>query len=217
MRYVPEDEEVEFIVTMKASDAWVGLTLGATPGQMVQMDDIVVFHADGEQSYVKDYLSIGYASPVEDVLQDYTDTSVDFDSADELVTVFVRRALDTGDALDFVFQLDTEFTVGYAYSSTSSEVSVKHGTEGNIAVTLNSDGTPLFGTMPSTDEDTGVDEDDEDDDDDVDGGDDDDDEDDEDDEGAGEIFESTENRGGDGAAALMISSLSIATALLSFL
>ena len=32
MRWVPEDEQVEFIVTMKAENAWLGLTLGATPG-----------------------------------------------------------------------------------------------------------------------------------------------------------------------------------------
>ena len=35
MRWVPEDEQVEFIIKMKAQDAWLGLTLGATPGKMV--------------------------------------------------------------------------------------------------------------------------------------------------------------------------------------
>ena len=47
MRYVKEDEQVEFIVTMPKSNSWVGLVLGATIGEMKADDDMVIFFGDG--------------------------------------------------------------------------------------------------------------------------------------------------------------------------
>ena len=66
MRYIEEDEQVEFIITMKESDAYVGLTLGATPGLMKSQDDMVLFFADGADSYYEDYISTGFGIPIKD-------------------------------------------------------------------------------------------------------------------------------------------------------
>ena len=50
MRYVEADEQVEFIITMKQSDAWVGLVFGGSPSTMNEGDDMVVFFANGANS-----------------------------------------------------------------------------------------------------------------------------------------------------------------------
>ena len=62
MRYVPEDEEVEFIVTMPSADVWFGIALGSD-GDMTEGTDMVLFVADGEQSASGDYVSEGYRDP----------------------------------------------------------------------------------------------------------------------------------------------------------
>ena len=131
MRWVPEDEQVEFIVRMKAQDAWLGLILGATPGKMIIRQDIIVFHAQGEQTHFKDYLCAGERTPVADLsndIHDHPDHSVEYDEASGMVTVFARRPLETTDKTDFVIQLDKQFILGYAYSGQSSDfmVSGKH-------------------------------------------------------------------------------------------
>ena len=98
MRYIEADEQVEFIVTMKESDAYVGLVLGATPGMMKSQDDMVIFFAKGAESYYEDYISTGFRAPIKDNVQNlaaHPDHSVDL--KDGVVTVFARRALDTGD------------------------------------------------------------------------------------------------------------------------
>ena len=121
-------------------------------------DDIVVFHADGADSYFKDYLSRGKRAPfLEDKqnLLDHPDHNVEVDDSNQLVTVFARRALDTGDSLDYVIQLDKEFNLGYAYNSKSTEISTIHEVQGTIPVTLNSDGSPLWGSMPTSNGDDG--------------------------------------------------------------
>ena len=66
MRYIEEDEQVEFIITLKQSDAYVGLVLGATPGMMTAQDDMVMFFADGTDSYYEDYISTGFSLPIKD-------------------------------------------------------------------------------------------------------------------------------------------------------
>ena len=116
---------------------------------MTARDDMVIFFADGADSYYEDYLSTGFGVPIKDNVQDigaHPNGSVEVDGS--VVTVFARRALDTGDATDFVIPLDTEFNLGYALGSSSKSVT-KHGTAGTVAVTLKSDGTPLWGKMPS--------------------------------------------------------------------
>ena len=65
--------------------------------------------------------------------------------------MFVRRALDTGDLdHDYVFQLDREFDIGYAYNDYANSFSwyTKHQWAGSVKVTLPSDGTPVWGTLP---------------------------------------------------------------------
>ena len=79
--------------------------------------------------------------------------------------MFVRRALDTGDANDYVFPLDQEFDMSYAYNDEANTMSwlTKHQVAGSFKVTLNSNGDPVLGSMPEPevhDEDHGDDKDD---------------------------------------------------------
>ena len=148
MRYLKDVDQVEFIVTMRATDMWVGLVLGGTPKVMTKEDDMVIFFANGADSTFGDYTSKGFGEPTEDGTKDllsHPDHNVDIDA--DTVTIFARRALDTSDSEDFVIPLDQEFNLGYAFKVGSSSL-VKHDTAKTIAVTLKSDGTPLFGTMP---------------------------------------------------------------------
>ena len=46
MRYVPEADQVEFIVNMKRSDNWLGLVLGQD--DMQEGGDMAIFFGDGE-------------------------------------------------------------------------------------------------------------------------------------------------------------------------
>ena len=46
MRYVPEADQVEFIVSMNKSDNWLGLVLGQD--DMKEGGDMAVFFGDGE-------------------------------------------------------------------------------------------------------------------------------------------------------------------------
>ena len=64
--------------------------------------------------------------------------------------MFVRRALDTGDEKDYVFPLDQEFDMGYAYHDSANEMgwTTKHQVAGSFKVTLNSNGDPVLGSMP---------------------------------------------------------------------
>ena len=77
--------------------------------------------------------------------------------------MFVRRALDTGDEKDYVFPLDQEFDLAYAYNDSANEMGwlTKHQVAGSFKVTLNSNGDPVLGSMPEVhDEDHGDDKDD---------------------------------------------------------
>ena len=65
MRYIEEDEQVEFIVTMKD-----GGYFGLLPGDkgMAANADILFFSANGDDSYFEDYTSIGYQPPQIDAI-----------------------------------------------------------------------------------------------------------------------------------------------------
>ena len=125
MRWLPDVEQVEIIVEMKQKDAWVGLVLGGSAGGMGSDDDMPIFFADGADSYFKDYTGVGYRAPGEDAEQnllDHPDHNVDVDANTGIVTVFARRALDTGDSNDYLIQLDKSFNLGYAYNGSSSKM-----------------------------------------------------------------------------------------------
>ena len=85
---------------------------------------MVVFFANKADSSFGDYKSKGFAAPAEDTttkdVKAHPDHSVDWDESAGTVTIFARRALDTGDAEDFVIPLDQQFNVGYAYNGSSS-------------------------------------------------------------------------------------------------
>ena len=75
--------------------------------------------------------------------------------ADGRITMFVRRALDTGDEKDFVFPLDQEFVMGYAYNDEKNTLGwySKHKWAGSVMVTLPSNGSPVLGSLPQTETD----------------------------------------------------------------
>ena len=149
MRYLAEEEQVELTVTMK-DNSWFGLV----PGQrdMGRGGDMLVFFTDGEMSEFADYHSVGYAPPEQDSEQDllaHPDRSIEFDG-DGRITLFARRALDTGDSSDdFVIPLDQEFYIGYALNDDTNNLSyaTKHSVAGSVAITLNSDGSPTWGEL----------------------------------------------------------------------
>ena len=160
MRYLEDTEQVEFIVTMK-DGGWFGLLPGDTG--MAQNADILAFFADGDNSSFGDYTSIGYQPPEIDSIQDLEAHPVNMveKDPDGRVTLFVRRALDTGDERDFVFPLDQEFDMSYAYNDFANELSwlTKHLLAGHFKMTLPSNGDPVLGSLIDTDkpddEDTG--------------------------------------------------------------
>ena len=118
MRYVPADEQVEFIVTMPKDNVWFGIALGGD-GSMARGTDMAVFFADEQASSFGDYVSVGKGMPSKDRsvdLKAHPDGAVELDEAAGTVTIFARRALDTSDLEDFVFPLDTEFSIGIAYN-----------------------------------------------------------------------------------------------------
>ena len=60
---------------------------------------MLVFFTDGEMSEFADYHSVGYAPPEQDSEQNllaHPDSSIEFDGEGR-ITLFARRALDTGD------------------------------------------------------------------------------------------------------------------------
>ena len=144
MRYVPEADQVEFIVSMNKSDNWLGLILGQD--DMKEGGDMAVFFSDGEQDdWWGDFSAAGYQEPMKDVtdnLVGHPDGGVEFDEADR-VTLFVRRDRDTRDPEDFVIPLDEAFKMGYTYSPQSSDLTdfTKLLTAGSLSVTLPSDGS----------------------------------------------------------------------------
>ena len=60
MRYIPETEQVEFIVTLK-DGGWFGLLPGDT--DMTLNADIIAFFAWGDESDFGDYHSLGRQPP----------------------------------------------------------------------------------------------------------------------------------------------------------
>ena len=65
MRYVPADEQVEFIVTMPKDNVWFGIALGGD-GSMARDTDMAVFFAAEADSTFGDYVSVGRGAPNED-------------------------------------------------------------------------------------------------------------------------------------------------------
>ena len=97
---------------------------------MTAGDDMVVFFANKANSSYGDYKSTGFGAPTEDTtskdVKAHPDHSVDWDESAGTVTIFARRALNTGDAEDFVIELGKPFNVGYAYNGSSSALTAKH-------------------------------------------------------------------------------------------
>ena len=77
--------------------SWVGLALGAT-GMATGTDMIQI---DGANSAVFDKTSAGYMNPSTDSTDNLTGTFTSIDSSN--TSVIIERALDTGDAADYVF------------------------------------------------------------------------------------------------------------------
>ena len=99
LRYLPESDEVEFIVTLK-DDSWLGLALGSQG--MSAGTDMLTFgkYQGGATNFAySDSVSIGYQPPEMDKNGDLMPhpNNVIEEDADGRSTIFVRRRLDTGD------------------------------------------------------------------------------------------------------------------------
>ena len=91
--------------------------------------DMIGWHANGENSYVKDYFSVEKNIPPEDTEQNLTNEEVKFVAKDpeqekdyDKVTFVTYRDLETTDKeQDFVVPLDEEIEMAYAFLSASYE------------------------------------------------------------------------------------------------
>ena len=145
LRYLPELDQVEFTVTL-GDNNWFGLVPGQ--GNMQSDGDMHVFFGDGSDSYFADYHSVGYKPPALDDTQDLIEVPEHPTELKEgkRITMVARRQIDTGDEMDFVIPLDEEFMMGYAFNGESHKLSygTKHDLAGSVAITLSSDGTPVW-------------------------------------------------------------------------
>lgn len=78
-------------------DSYFGLVLG--DGGMRRGADMVIFHADGSDSYCTDRTSIGYTKPAKDTK---TNLSCTTSKKDGQIHFVGRRKLDTSDSKDFL-------------------------------------------------------------------------------------------------------------------
>ena len=149
MRYIAEDDNIEFVVSMP-DQGWFGLVIDE--GGMARGSDMIVFHADGEDSYVGDYHSTGYAPPAEDDNNDLSAQSID--EKDGNVIFIVTRLRKTDDAEDTEIPLEKNFTLGYAYNSRTSRLGYlgKHSTASSMETYLAEDGTPAIVPSPNSDD-----------------------------------------------------------------
>ena len=134
---------------MPKDNVWFGIALGGD-GSMARGTDMAVFFADEMDSSFGDYVSVGKRMPNtdrNDDLKPHPDGAVELDEEAGTVTLFARRALDTSDLEDFVFELDTGFDIGIAYSTDYNYLSeyTPHRFKQQFKnVMLKSDGTPMF-------------------------------------------------------------------------
>ena len=155
LRYLPENDEVEFIVTLK-DDSWLGLALGSQG--MSAGSDMITFgkYPGGAMNFAyADNVSVGYQPPEKDMSEDLMPhpNNVIEQNADGRSTIFVRRRLDTGDPQDFAIPLDQEFFIGYAYNGQTDAISyyTKHEVASSVSLKLPSSGEPAWGELKVAD------------------------------------------------------------------
>ena len=64
MHLDPKDKDYVIFHTFQPKESYLGIVLGA--GGMARGSDMVVFHADGNDSYCSDMTSQGYTKPAKD-------------------------------------------------------------------------------------------------------------------------------------------------------
>lgn len=103
----------------------------------------------------EDMTAVGEMAPVKDTTQNTTAVFSVADAAAKTTNVEIRRALDTGDAQDYVFQLDTEFEMCWATNTESSDFTAYHtgAGRGGAMYSIKSDGTSNAATYPEADSD----------------------------------------------------------------
>ena len=140
MRYIGDSDTVEFMVKMQ-DQGWFGLVINS--GDMSRGNDMIVFHADGSDSYARDYHSIGYGPPDADKQDDLDLQFLEYGD-DERMTFVVRRQRNTYDEEDTEIPLEEPFTLGYAYNSESADLSysTKHQIAGSLDVYVYKNGEP---------------------------------------------------------------------------
>ena len=138
MKLDPENDSNIIFHTYQPNDSYLGIVLGA--GGMARGSDMVVFHANGKDSYCSDMTSQGYTKPANDKTKNL---SCKHEYKDGEVHFTVKRKLDTGDSNDFVIQTDQKWELGYAFKKGTHEIQ-KHSKAGHEYITLPSDGKPTF-------------------------------------------------------------------------
>ena len=121
---------VIFSITMDKG-SWLGLTLGS--GGMTPNSDMIQLDADKQE--VHDMTSAGYQAPSKDTTKNLSAT---WSTKGNVKTAVITRKLDTGDAKDYVFQLDKTFTLGWAINTYSSIITSKHNYAGSFQAIIKS-------------------------------------------------------------------------------
>ena len=121
---------VIFSITMDKG-SWLGLTLGS--GGMTPNSDMIQLDADKQE--VHDMTSAGYQAPSKDTTKNLSAT---WSTKGNVKTAVITRKLDTGDAKDYVFQLDKTFTLGWAINTNSSVITSKHNYAGSFQAIIKS-------------------------------------------------------------------------------
>ena len=116
--------------------SWVGLSLGSSG--MDAGTDMIQIDGTAKQAY--DKVSLGYQYPKTDAIDSLTSKFTDKDSTNTYV--LIERDLDTNDSQDYVIPTEKSFSIGWALSTYTSEVTNVHNKHGSFRLTLCPDGCP---------------------------------------------------------------------------
>lgn len=107
-------DEIIFQVEMP-NDAYLAVAFGSN----LENCDMLLFQSEKNKERIQDCFLEGDDPEFLDLHQDWMSEIVDYGSRhNKLFTA--RRALDTEDLQDFAFQLDREMTIGFQYSTDTS-------------------------------------------------------------------------------------------------
>ena len=145
INYIPASSEMEIKVTAD-DNSWTGFVFGH--GGMTVGSDMLVFSANGAaSSSIGDYESVGEVMPKVSATNNWTKgANWAVKGTDGRMTMTARRAVDSNDATDYVFPIDTKTEIGWAHYSKSSVMTVEHEGAGHKDVTFVAAGSSMTGT-----------------------------------------------------------------------